>query len=58
MTLLGVLQLSLGQAVRHEERVARLLPQGTSFRDGWIRGRVRGPGVVHFRPYYRSSGGA
>lgn len=58
VALLGVLQLRLGQAVGHEERVAGLRPQGAGLGYGRVRGRVGGPGVVHFRPHYCPGGGA
>lgn len=55
VALLVVLQISLGQAVGHEERVADVLPQHAGFRDGRIRWRMSRPGVVHFRSHYCSS---
>lgn len=58
VALLVVFQISLGQAVGHEERVANVLAQHAGFRDGRIRWRMSGPGVVHFRPHYCSSWGA
>lgn len=58
VALFVVFQISLGQAVGHVERVADVLPQHASLRDGRIRRRVSRPGVVHFRPHYCSSWGA
>lgn len=55
---LFVLQISLGQAVGHEERVPDVLPHHTGFRDGRIRWRMSRPGVVPFRPHYCSSWGS
>lgn len=58
VALLVVFQISLGQAVGHEEGVADILPQHAGFRDGRIRWRMSRPGVVHFRSHYCSSWGA
>lgn len=58
VALFVVFQISLGQAVGHVERVADVLPQHASLRDGRIRRRMSRPGVVHFRPHYSSSWGA
>lgn len=55
---LFVFQVSLGQAVGHEEGVADVLAQHAGFRDGRIRRGVSRPGVVHFGPHYCSSRGA
>lgn len=51
VALLGVLQLGLGQAVGREQGVAGILSQGTGLWDGRVRGRMKGPGVVHFGPH-------
>lgn len=51
VALLGVLQLGLDQAVGREQGVAGLLAQGTGLWDGRVRGRMKGPGVVHFGPH-------
>lgn len=58
VALFVVFQISLGQAVGHVERVADVLPQHASLRDGRIWRRMSRPGVVHFRPHYSSSWGA
>lgn len=58
VALFVVFQVGLGQAVGHVQRVADVLPQHASFRDGRIRRRMSRSGVVHFRPHYCSSWGA
>lgn len=57
VALLGVLQLSLDQAVGREQGVAGLLAQGTGLWDGRVRGRMKGPGVMHLGPHDGTSGG-
>lgn len=58
MALLWLLELSLGQALSCATGVPYVRAHGTGFRDGRVRGRMSGPGVVHLGPNYCPCGGA